>query len=123
MATRNLLDVPVDLAEMGRRIDLARKNAGLSVAKLSYATEIDAGLLRRYMRGATEPGAVRLAKIADALGVNSDWLLQNTENPLPVPDRWDGQTERRSSPPPASGGAPTSELRVPGKRTRRRRSA
>jgi transcriptional regulator with XRE-family HTH domain len=123
MATRNLLDVPVDLAEMGRRIDLARKNAGLSVAKLSYATEIDAGLLRRYMRGATEPGAVRLAKIADALGVNSDWLLQNTENPNPVPDLWkDGDPDRRAN-PPGSGGSPFEELDVPRKRPRRRRSA
>jgi transcriptional regulator with XRE-family HTH domain len=124
MALANLLDVAVDLAEMGRRIDQARKTAGYSISKLSYATEIDAGLLRRYIRGATEPGAPRLAKIAAALNVNSDWLLQNTENPSPIPVRWDGTTERRSNPqPPASGGAPTGELPVPRKRTGRRRSA
>lgn len=121
MGQATMFDVRVDLEEMGRRLEMAREKTGLSVQGLSFETKIGESLLRRYLRGETEPGASRLAKLADKLGVSSDWLIQNTDDPNPV-TRWDGKTERRAS-PPISGGAPTEELPVPQKRPGRRRSA
>ena len=119
----NLFDVAVDLEEMGRRMESARETAGLTVSQLSFRTEIGETLVRRYLRGETEPGATRLARIAKVLAVNADWLLQNTDNPQPVSDLWDGKSERRAN-PPASGGAPFEELDTPAvKQPRRRRSA
>ena len=119
MGVVNLFAVHVDLEEMGRRIDKARIDAGMSVFELAVATVIGESLLRRYLKGETEPGARRLARIAEVLDVSADWLIQNSENPRR--DNWDGKTERRAS-PPASGGAPADNLPVP-KRPRRRRSA
>ena len=122
MPTTNLLDVAVDLEEMGRRIDRAREQAGLTVSKLSFATEIDDGMIRRYIRGETEPGATKLARLAEVLNVNTDWLLQNTENPAPVPDVWvpGKSVERRASSPTGGGGPPKGAVDPP-KRTRQRR--
>ena len=125
MSPTNLFDVAVDLEEMGRRMESARETAGLTVSQLSFRTEIGETLVRRYLRGETEPGATRLAKIAKVLGVNADWLLQNTDNPQPVPDVWiEGKSPERRANPPASGGAPFEELDTPAvKQPRRRRSA
>lgn len=124
MSTTNLFDAAVDLEEMGRRMTGALEASGLSVSQLSFRTEIQESSLRRYLKGETEPGATRLAKIAKILGVNADWLLQNTDNPAPVPDVWiDGKSPERRANPPASGGAPADELPVPKKRPGRRRSA
>lgn len=124
MSPTNLFDAAVDLEEMGRRMERAREDAGMSVSQLSFRTEIGETLVRRYLKGETEPGATRLAKISRVLGVNADWLLQNTDNPAPVPDVWvKGKSPERRASPPASGGAPTDELPVPKKRPGRRRSA
>jgi hypothetical protein len=105
MTAVRLFATPVDLEEMGRRMTAAMAAADMDLMDLITATRINESLLRRYLKGATEPGARRVALIAKALGVNADWLLQITDNPEPVPDKWDEKTERRAN-PPASGGAP-----------------
>jgi transcriptional regulator with XRE-family HTH domain len=114
-----LLDSPVDLEEMARRLELARERAGLTVSQLSFRSEVDVTLLRKYLAGRTEPGATRLARIAKALNVSADWLLQTTDDPA-VTEPWDGKTERRAN-PPISGGAPTGGLPVPKPPARKRR--
>jgi transcriptional regulator with XRE-family HTH domain len=112
----------VDLEEMGRRMWAAMDAAGMDLMDLITETRINESLLRRYLGGRTEPGARRVALIAKALKVNADWLLQNTDNPDPVPDAWNGETERRSN-PPTSGGTPFEAMR-PARKTRpQRRSA
>jgi transcriptional regulator with XRE-family HTH domain len=111
----------VDLEEMGRRMDRARAEAGMSVFQLVVAAEINETQIRKYLKGQTEPGATKLARIAEVLGVSADWLLQNTDDPSPK-GKWDGQTERRSN-PPTSGGSSPGDLPVPRKRQARRRSA
>jgi hypothetical protein len=122
MGEANLLGVDVDLEEMGRRLTRARHEAGMTVFELAIATTINESLLRRYLSGKTEPGAKRLARLAEVLQVSADWLIQNTDNPAPAPVRWDGMTERRSN-PPTGGGAPLEAMDVPRKRPGRRRSA
>jgi transcriptional regulator with XRE-family HTH domain len=121
MTAVRLFATPVDLEEMGRRMSAAMEAADMDLMDLITATRINESLLRRYLKGATEPGARRVALIAKALGVNADWLLQITDNPEPVPDKWDEKTERRATPP--SGGAPLDAIRPSRKTTRRRRSA
>jgi transcriptional regulator with XRE-family HTH domain len=113
----------VDLEEMGRRMWAAMDAAGMDLMDLITETRINESLLRRYLGGRTEPGARRVALIAKALKVNADWLLQNTDNPDPVPDAWKpGDPERRSN-PPTSGGTPFEALRPARKAPPRRRSA
>lgn len=126
MSTTNLFDAAVDLEEMGRRMTGALEASGLSVSQLSFRTEIQESSLRRYLKGETEPGATRLAKIAKILGVNADWLLQNTDNPAPVPDVWiDGKSPERRANPPRGGASPPEDSQEPPARSRRprRRSA
>jgi transcriptional regulator with XRE-family HTH domain len=122
MGGATMFAVGVDLEEMGRRMDKARADAGMSVFQLVVAAEINETQIRKYLKGQTEPGATKLARIAEVLGVSADWLLQNTDNPGPASGRWDGRTERRAS-PPTSGGSSPGDLPVPRKRPARRRSA
>jgi transcriptional regulator with XRE-family HTH domain len=121
MTAVRLFATPVDLEEMGRRMTAAMAAAEMDLMDLITATRINESLLRRYLKGATEPGARRVALIAKALGVNADWLLQNTDNPEPVPAQWDKKTERRATPP--SGGAPLGAMTPTARKTTRRRSA
>jgi transcriptional regulator with XRE-family HTH domain len=116
--------VDVDLEEMGRRMDRARERAGMSIFDLVVASAINETQIRKYLKGQTEPGATKLARISEVLGVSADYLLQNTDDPSPAPGSWEhGDPDRRSNPkPPTSGGAPTGDLPVP-RRPRRRRSA
>lgn len=120
MGEATMFAVGVDLAEMGRRMDRARTDAGLSIFEMVVATEINETLIRKYLKGQTEPGATKIARIAEVLGVSADWLLQNTDNPAPQTKPWDGKTERRSNPPNA-GGAPLEAMEPP--KPRRRRTA
>jgi transcriptional regulator with XRE-family HTH domain len=123
MGEANLLGVDVDLEEMGRRLTQARHEAGMTVFELAIATTINESLLRRYLSGKTEPGAKRLARLAEVLQVSADWLIQNTDNPAPAPDVWKpGDPERRAN-PPTGGGAPLEAMDVLRKRPGRRRSA
>jgi hypothetical protein len=123
MATANLLYGAVDLGEMGRRIDRAREDAGLTVSQLSFRSEVNESLLRKYLKGENEPGAAKLGRIARALDVNADWLLQNTDNPAPVLDVWvPGETpDRRASSPSGGGGPPSSSVDPPKPNRRGRR--
>jgi hypothetical protein len=123
MATANLLYGAVDLEEMGRRIDRAREDAGLTVSQLSFRSEVNESLLRKYLKGENEPGAAKLGRIARALDVNADWLLQNTDNPAPVLDVWvPGKTADRRASSPGGGGPPSSSVDPPkpNRRSRRR---
>jgi hypothetical protein len=123
MATANLLYGAVDLEEMGRRIDRAREDAGLTVSQLSFRSEVNESLLRKYLKGENEPGAAKLGRIARALDVNADWLLQNTDNPAPVPDVWvPGKTADRRASSPGGGGPPEVSIDPPkpNRRSRRR---
>ena len=64
-----------DFKEVGKRIAEARKMRGLNTNQLARKAEISWANLVRYEEGKNEPGARRLLRIADALGVTVDWLL------------------------------------------------
>lgn len=60
---------------LGQRIAEARHAAGLTQRQLGDAIRADQMTVSRYERGAMEPGAATLRKLAQALGVTSDHLL------------------------------------------------
>ncbi|MBI3128150.1 MAG: helix-turn-helix domain-containing protein [Candidatus Tectomicrobia bacterium] len=66
---------PSDLKEVGKRIAQARKKRGLNPNQLARKADISWANLIRYEEGKNEPGAGKLLRIADALGVTVDWLL------------------------------------------------
>lgn len=63
-------------AELLRRIDEAREKAGIpSERKLCMVADIGLDGIRTIKRG-NEPGAAKLKKLAKALGVSADYLLE-----------------------------------------------
>ncbi|MEK6712364.1 MAG: helix-turn-helix domain-containing protein [Nitrospinota bacterium] len=64
-----------DFKLMGKRIAQAREVRGLNRNQLAMMTGISRANLVRYEEGENEPGASRLLRIAEALGVTVDWLL------------------------------------------------
>jgi transcriptional regulator with XRE-family HTH domain len=64
-----------DCKQVGKRIAEARMRRGLNANQLARKAGISWANLARYEEGKNEPGAGRLLRIADALGVTADWLL------------------------------------------------
>lgn len=63
-----------DMGMVGRRIAAARKVRGMSQEELAERSGIAASAITRYETGDMMPGFARVAAIADALGVTTDWL-------------------------------------------------
>lgn len=74
--------------EIGRRIDQAREDAGLSMAELSRQTGTDLRLLHRYIGGETMPGVRALLRISEVCGVSIDWLARGVEYTPPALIEW-----------------------------------
>lgn len=74
--------------EIGRRIQLARENAGLSLAELARRAEINNRLIHKYVDGETMPGVRALLRIADVCGVSLDWLVRGQEFTPPALLDW-----------------------------------
>ena len=55
---------------------------GIRQSEIVYKTGIDKGSISSYINGRYKPSADNIAKIADALGVTSDWLLGREEIPI-----------------------------------------
>lgn len=66
---------PSDFKQVGKRIAEARKKRGLNPNQLAQRAGVSRANLVRYEEGKNEPGAGRLLRIADVLGVTVDWLL------------------------------------------------
>jgi transcriptional regulator with XRE-family HTH domain len=63
------------MTTFGDRLRQAREGAGLTqeaLARLAKIAQSDVSLMER---GQMEPGLRRLTRLADALGVSTDWLL------------------------------------------------
>jgi len=65
--------LPNGLAERLREL---RKQKGLSQTELGERVEIHYAHIGRYERGVSRPGADTLKRLADALGVSGDYLLE-----------------------------------------------
>lgn len=61
------------------RLNKALFMKGIRPIELSERSGINRGDLSHYIHGDNVPGAAKLAKLADALGVSADWLLGKEE--------------------------------------------
>jgi ribosome-binding protein aMBF1 (putative translation factor) len=82
---------------LGERLSLARERAGMTIFELSVATGISESLLRRYLKGRIEPGATKLAVMAEVMDVDADWLLRLADSPEPQRPWHEGDPDRRSN--------------------------
>lgn len=64
----------LDVKSFGRRVAAARKIRGMSQEELAERSGIAASAITRYETGDMMPGFGRVAAIADALDVTTDWL-------------------------------------------------
>jgi transcriptional regulator with XRE-family HTH domain len=61
---------------IGERISAARKTMGIKQTQLSKMTGIDNGQMNMYEKSKCEPSVRNLKKIAEALGISADYLLE-----------------------------------------------
>jgi len=75
-----------------KRLQELRQIRGLSKNKLARMSGVSQGYLSDLERGKKEaPSAPILARVAEALGTSTDYLLGLTENPYPIPKRTEEQ--------------------------------
>ena len=65
---------------MIERLRLIRKARKMTQAELAMATGIHRTLIAKYETGRTNPGAIRLMKLASALGCTVDDLIGNPDD-------------------------------------------
>jgi transcriptional regulator with XRE-family HTH domain len=69
---------------LGSRIRQARERYGMSQVELARRIGVSATALNQIESGKTaDPGVSRIVKIAEILGVSTDYLLQRTDDPRP----------------------------------------
>lgn len=67
-----------------KRLKEAMKIRGFTQADLANATNIDRGAISRYVRGDFKPKAKNAILIAEALKVNTPWLLGDKTVPMDI---------------------------------------
>jgi transcriptional regulator with XRE-family HTH domain len=65
------------LVQLGLRIQQIRHSKGITQIELSYRCEMERSNMRRIEAGGTNPTVLTLRKIASALGVEIEEILQN----------------------------------------------
>lgn len=68
---------------IGERIKLARKNAHMTQQDLAEAVGVAKSTIAGYEIGVREPDSIRIYRIAKALGVSGDYLLDIEIEPAP----------------------------------------
>lgn len=64
-----------------KRLNETRKKAGITAQQMADCLEIELRSYRNYESGDREPSLRMLVKIADRLGVSTDYLLGRTDEP------------------------------------------
>lgn len=86
--------------EVGLRLQIARRAAGLSQADLALALDIDAMRLSNWELGKYHLPAKFAFKIFQATGINADWLYLGNPRHLPADIYAKVIAERRAFPEP-----------------------
>jgi len=83
MAQSNSPDpVSIDeLHQLGERLRKARSDRELSAEEAGQLSGVKASTILRYERGEAEPGALRIAALANLYGACCNWLLGNRTIP------------------------------------------
>ncbi|MEO0478274.1 MAG: helix-turn-helix transcriptional regulator [Planctomycetota bacterium] len=70
--------LPDDASELGRRLRVAREEAGLTRASVEQRTRISVSSLERWERGVVEPPLLKVDRLAREYDVSIDWLVGRT---------------------------------------------
>lgn len=77
----------IDYKEIGRRIELRRKELDLTLSDLASRVDLSASTIQRYEKGRFDKIKLPvLEAIASALHVNPEWLIGNTDDPIDYSD-------------------------------------
>lgn len=69
------------MVNVGKMIEYLLCEQNMTNRELAYRTGVTEVTIGRYIKGTREPNATNLANIADVLGVTTDYLLGNTQEP------------------------------------------
>lgn len=61
-----------------------REKKGITQVKLSVDIEVSQEIISQYELGKTKPTVESLIKLADYFNTSTDYLLNRTNNPLPI---------------------------------------
>ena len=70
----------------GKRLRFLRKQRGLSQTELGESSDIHTSHISRYERGAAQPTADTLKRLAEALKVSVAHLIEDSETPIEDPE-------------------------------------
>jgi transcriptional regulator with XRE-family HTH domain len=76
-----MADTTPEREELARRIRALRKARDLSIQKLAALADMSPGYLSEVERGMSEVSGVKLARMAEHLGVSTDYLLSGRAEP------------------------------------------
>ena len=76
-----MADSTPEREEIAKRIRALRRAKGLSLHHLAEQSDISAGYLSEIERGLSEVSGVKLARVAEHLGVTADYLLSGRSDP------------------------------------------
>ena len=69
------------MVNVGKMIEYLLCERNMTNRELAYRTGVTEVTIGRYIKGMREPNATNLANIAEVLGVTTDYLLGNTQEP------------------------------------------
>ena len=69
------------LASVGRRIKVARENAGMTSQALAIAASVSVNTVWRWEKGTHDLGVPQLVRVAGLLGVTASHLLGEGDGP------------------------------------------
>lgn len=75
------------MPNLGEKIRALRLRKGLSQIELAKLAEIYQKNISRYEKGTTDPSASAIKRIADALGVSTDYLLNDAADEIEIKDK------------------------------------
>jgi transcriptional regulator with XRE-family HTH domain len=76
-----MADSTPEREEIAKRIRSLRRAKGISLHQLAEQSDISAGYLSEIERGLSEVSGVKLARVAEHLGVTADYLLSGRPDP------------------------------------------
>lgn len=77
----------IDYKEIGRRIELRRKELDMTLAELASVVDLSASTIQRYEKGLFDKIKMPIIEaVAAALHVSPEWLIGNTDDPVDYAD-------------------------------------
>jgi transcriptional regulator with XRE-family HTH domain len=75
------------MSTLGEKIRIERQKKGMSQIELAKTADVYQKNISRYENGTTDPSATALKKIANALEITADYLLNDTDQKVEIRDK------------------------------------